>query len=348
MAEKNGIGFIGNVIVDVIPEVLEPGNIVYSDGWRFLTGNDYESEHVEYGTGGIVLNNSVNMMKMGVDYPIRVMGKVGCDENAVRIRESLVNHGIDDSLLISTPDHPTSTTQVLYVRDSSGSFNRTFRHYFGAMGDFGPADIRYDAFEDLKIVMIGYCLLLPFFDREDPDYGTVIGRVIERFQSMGILTSIDFVTPKRDCWWKFARFKKTLQWVDILSIGEDQAEGITGLADERAACRSLVEDYGVGIAVVHCGDKGINYLYTPSTGMISQPIFVVPPEEYAGNAGAGDAFASGLLHGLHRGWEPAVCLQYATAAAAISLGSITTTDAMRNEAYILDYMRSRPVKKPLA
>jgi sugar/nucleoside kinase (ribokinase family) len=342
MADKNGIGFVGNVIVDDVSEVLEQGNVVYSDGWRYLTGDDEESERVEYGTGGMALNNSVNMADMGADYPIRVMGKVGCDENAARIRTYLANHRLDDSLLIVTPDHPTSTTQVLYIRDSSGRVNRTFRHSFGAMGDFRPADIRYEALSDLRIVMIGYCLLMPLFDRGDPDYGAVIGRALERIRSMGILTCIDFVTPKREKWWKFKRFRKTLRWVDILSIGEDQAEGITGLADERAACRSLVEDCGVGLAVVHCGDRGANHLYSAATGLISQPIFIVPPEEYAGNTGAGDAFTSGLLHCIHRGWNPAVSLKYATAAAAVSLGSVTSTGAMREEAYILEYMQTRP------
>lgn len=347
MAEKNGIGFVGNVIVDDVSEVLEPGNLVYSDGGRYLSGDDYESERIEYGTGGMALNNGMNLADMGADYPVRVMGKVGCDENADRIRAYLANHGLDDSFLVATPDHPTSTTQVLYVRDSSGSVNRTFRHYFGAMGDFGPPDIRYEALEDLRIVMIGYCLLMPLLDREDPDFGAVIGGVLERIRSMGILTCIDFVTPKRDRWWKFARFRKTLRWVDILSVGEDQAEGITGLADERAACRSLVEDYGVGLAVVHCGDRGTNHLYSSATGFISQPIFIVPPDEYAGNTGAGDAFASGLIHGIHRGWDPAVCLKYATAAATISLACITATGAIREETYILDYMETRPPRGDL-
>ena len=202
---------------------------------------------------------------------------------------------------------------------AGGTINRTFRHFFGAMGDFGPSDIDYRALEDLKIVMVGYCLLLPLFDREDPDYGAAIGRVLERLRSLGVTTCIDFVTPKRERWWKFARFRKTLQWVDILSIGEDQAEGITGLTDERVMARALVEEYGVKTAVVHCGDKGVNYLYSAATGLLSQPIFIVPPEEYAGNTGAGDAFTSGLLHGIHQEWDAAKALKYATAAAAVSL-----------------------------
>jgi len=345
MSEKQGIAFAGSVIVDIVSEVLEPGNLVYSDGSRYLTGDDYESEDVKYSTGGMVLNNSINCMRIGADYPIRDIGKIGSDDNGQRVRDALKKHDLSDEYLIETSDHPTSVTHVLYLRDTVGKVNRTFRYFFGAMGAYSPDDIDYDMFEGMKIVMMGYGLLMPLFDRPDSEYGTAFGLVLENIRRMGIVTCLDLVTPKHDRWWKFKRFRKTVRHVDILSIGEDQAEGITGYSDEIRAVRSLVDDYGAGIAVVHCGDKGRNYLYSSGTGLIKQLIFEVPPDEYAGNAGAGDAFTSGLLHGMHREWSPETCLKFATAAAAVSLGSLTTTDAMRDEAYILDYMNTRPLRK---
>lgn len=345
MAVKNGIGLVGSVIVDTVYEVMEPGNLVYSDGARYLTGDDYEAEHIEYGTGGMALNNCTNLAKMGARYPVRVIGKIGKDDNGHRIREIIRRNGFSDNFLIETGEHPTSTTHVIYVRDSSGGVNRTFRYFFGAMGSFAPEDIDYTALDDLKIVMIGYCLLMPLFDRPDHDYGAQIGRVLEKLKAAGVTTCIDFVTPKREKWWKFKRFATVLKWVDILSIGEDQAEGLTGITDECLACERLVRDYGVGTAVVHCGDKGVNYLYNSVSGLLTQPIFAVPPEELVGNNGAGDAFTSGLLHGIHQEWDNRQSLAYATAAAAVSLGSLTTTDAMREESYILEYMKTRPLKK---
>ncbi len=341
MKENNGIGFVGSVVVDVVSEVLEPGNLVYSDGDRYLTGEDYETEKIEYSVGGMCTNNCIDLAKMGATYPIRVIGKIGSDENGKRIRETLGKNGISDEYLIETSDHPTSTTHVIYIKVSQEIINRTFRYFFGAMGSFTLDDIDYSVLENLKIVMVGYCLLIPHFDEVDPEYGAAIGRILEKIRDMGITTCVDFVTPKRDKWWKYKRFQKTLKWADILSIGEDQAEGITGISDEKTAVKSLVEDYGVKLAVVHCGDKGENYLYSASTGLITQRIFKVPSAEYAGNVGAGDAFTSGLLYGIHEGWDEAKSLKYATAAAAISLGSLTTTDAMQKEEYIIDYMNKR-------
>lgn len=343
MSEKNGIGLVGSVIVDIVYEVLEPGNLVYSDGARYLAGDDHESEKIEFGTGGMALNNSINLAKMGVSYPVRVIGKIGADEHGRRIRSFLRENGNTDEYLIETDEHQTSTTHVLHIRDSQETINRTFRYYFGAMGSFNPDEIDFCVLENLRIIMIGYCLLMPLFDRVDDVYGAQIGKVLEKIRSMGISSCVDFVTPKREKWWKFKRFRKTLRWVDILSIGEDQAEGITGIPDERASVKSLVHDYGVKLAVVHCGEKGCNYLYSEKTGLISQRIFDVPHDEFAGNAGAGDAFTSGLLHGIHEGWSEEKCLRYATAAGTVSLGSLTTTGAMRDEAYILDYMNTRPI-----
>ena len=342
MAEKNGIGFVGNVIVDVVHEVLEAGNLVYSDGYKYFQGDDFETEEIKYSLGGMATNNSVNLGKIGVDYPIRVIGKIGADENGQRIRDTFRENGVPDTYLIETDEHPTSVTEVIYVKDSSGSINRTFRHYFGAMGSFTPEDIDYDILRDMKIVMAGYCLLNPSLDAVDPEYGAVIGRVLEKLRNMGCRTCIDFVTPKQDKWWKYKRFRDVLKRVDILSIGEDQAEGITGITDEVTAVRTLVEKYGVNNAVIHCGDKGKNYYFSEDTGLIIQPIFKVPPEEYAGNTGAGDAFTSGLLHGFHQEWDAERALKFATATAAISLGSLTCTEAMRDESYILEYMETRP------
>ena len=48
MPQKNGIGFIGSVAVDAVSEILEPGNLVYSDGDTYLTDDDVDSEKIHY------------------------------------------------------------------------------------------------------------------------------------------------------------------------------------------------------------------------------------------------------------------------------------------------------------
>lgn len=63
-----------------------------------------------------------------------------------------------------------------------------------------------------------------------------------------------------------------------------------------------------------------------------EPVFVpsvaVPPEKIVGANGAGDAFAAGVIYGLHEGWDVEASLRLAHAAAAVSLRSLGTPSAI--------------------
>jgi sugar/nucleoside kinase (ribokinase family) len=56
----------------------------------------------------------------------------------------------------------------------------------------------------------------------------------------------------------------------------------------------------------------------------------VPQSAIKGSNGAGDAFAAGMLFGIHEGWPLAECLRLAGATAAASLRSVTTNGAVEN------------------
>ena len=141
------------------------------------------------------------------------------------------------------------------------------------MGSFKPDEIDPDNLEGIRYAIVGYGLLMPYFDRPDDNYGTLMGQFLSTLQKRGIKTVLDFVTPKNEQWWKFNRYRKSLRFVDVLSIGKDQAEAITGHQSGDKAARSFVEDFCVGIGVVHCGEEGTNYLYSEKIGIITAPIF---------------------------------------------------------------------------
>ena len=54
----------------------------------------------------------------------------------------------------------------------------------------------------------------------------------------------------------------------------------------------------------------------------------MPASEIAGANGAGDAFAAGMLYGIHEGWTAADSISLAHASAATSLRSIATTGSV--------------------
>ncbi len=54
----------------------------------------------------------------------------------------------------------------------------------------------------------------------------------------------------------------------------------------------------------------------------------MPQNAIAGVNGAGDAFAAGMLYGLHEGSPIADCLRLAHAAAAASMRAVSTTEGV--------------------
>ena len=58
------------------------------------------------------------------------------------------------------------------------------------------------------------------------------------------------------------------------------------------------------------------------------PSVAIPAKEIVGTNGAGDAFAAGILYGLHEDWTLSATIQMAHASAASSVRSLGTTDAV--------------------
>lgn len=340
MAEKEGIVLVGTALVDEILPVIEPGQLYYMDAHKFVDDTELAPVEVQASVGGMALNVGVDLAKINGGYSVAVIGKVGEDARADLIRQTLRENKIDDANLIVDPGHPTSGTQVLYIRMPDGKIERFFQHWLGAMGSVDLDDIDVSRLANFKIAMFGYGLLLPKLDLHDDEFGTRLGRVLAATQKLGVKTAIDFVSPNTENEFKFHRYRDSLRYVDYISINDDQACSLAQTSDPAQACQALVEDFSAKTAVVHCGARGPNFAYSMTTGLLTQDNFYVSEHDNKGNAGAGDAFAAGFLHGCHREWPLADSLRFAAAAAAVSLGDPSCTGAMQPEAAILNFMEN--------
>ncbi|MBN1478704.1 carbohydrate kinase family protein [candidate division KSB1 bacterium] len=335
---KNGIALIGSTIVDDVLPVLEPGRLTYVDANKFVPEAELAGEKIKFSVGGMATNVSVDLAKINGDYPLALFGKIGTDFRADIVVETLTRYGIDKTNLQVDENNETSSTEVIHFRLPGGTIERIFRHTLGAMGSFSIEDINVAKLASYKIAMFGYGLLLPQLDLADKEHGTKLGIILAQTQKLGIKTALDFVSPNRENLFKFLRYKKTISFVNILCINEDQACSLTEVAEPADACIALVENLGAEIAVVHCGAAGPNYAYSLASGLLMQENFRIPDDECKGNAGAGDAFSAGFLHGTHQDWPIAQSLKFAAAAAAISLRDESCTGAMQDQEYILKFM----------
>jgi 5-dehydro-2-deoxygluconokinase len=101
-------------------------------------------------------------------------------------------------------------------------------------------------------------------------------------------------------------------------------ECYTAVAErEPLAAAQALHEFGVGLAVVKQGPKGV--LADDRSVMVEVPPV---PVTVVNGLGAGDAFGGALCHGLLAGWDLERVMRFANAAGAIVAGRIACSDAM--------------------
>jgi sugar/nucleoside kinase (ribokinase family) len=275
------------------------------------------------GNGGSPFNILTDLSRMGASFPLEGVGLVGADSEGRWIEEQCDAHGIGRAQLRVHAEAHTSYTDVMTVASTG---RRTFFHQRGA-----NAFLDGDAFDfsqtGAKIFHLGYLLLLDRLDLPDAEFGTAAARVLNRARAAGLKTSIDVVSEDSH------RFSgvvlPALRQVDYCILNEFELERTSGIAtrpdgkiDLRAvetASRKLLEA-GVNEWVVVHFPEGAAALGRCAESLCIQGSVVVPQERIVSTVGAGDAFAAGLLHGLHDETGIERALQYGVCAAAACLG----------------------------
>ena len=227
---------------------------------------------------------------------------------------------------------------------------RTFFHYQGTNREFCPADI-----SDLncEILHIGYILLLPEFDREDPEYGTVMARFLKSVQEQGIKTSIDVVSDSQ------GRFREkvlpALRYCDYAVMNEIEGCAVSGLAprnedgslniENMKATMEMFIDAGVRDTVVlHCPEAG--FAMTADKSFYVVPSLKLPKGFIKGTVGAGDAFCAGCLYGIYHDMADKELLDFASGAAVCNLSAADSVSGMRDEDYIFNLINTTGRETP--
>jgi len=266
-------------------------------------------------------------------FPLAGAGLVGNDDLGRVILDDCRHRGIQTRYLRATPQAPTSYTDVFTEKPGG---HRTFFHYRGANALWNGADITFKT-SKARIFHLGYLLLLDAMDGSDPKFGTKAAALLHAAQQAGLKTSIDVVSEDSD---RFARVvSPALKYVDYCILNEIEAGKTTGFkireADGRINTISLRHAAGAllqggvrELVVIHFLEGG--FIRTRKGEDFWQPSLNLPAKHIAGTAGAGDAFAAGVLLGLHEGWDLPRCLLTGTCVAAASLSHPTCTGGVKS------------------
>ncbi|MBA4489415.1 carbohydrate kinase family protein [Paracoccus sp. S1E-3] len=316
---RAGIACAGNWILDVVHDIPvwpEKSDLVQI---RAQTS----------GLGGGPANVAAGLVAMGADYPVVPVGLVGAralgDEMIALARAA----GLEVARIGRTAKATTAQTHVMNVPGDS----RTFFHHSGAndLLDADRIDVAGLAAMGLKIFYLGYLNLLAWLDAPGADGRPRAASVLAEARAAGMLTCVDLVSSQS------ARFRQTvfgcLPEIDVLFLNEIEAARATALpisgpADEAgliAAAHALAAGGLRRAVILH--SSALTVWLEDGQARVHVPT-PLPPDRIVSPVGAGDAFAAGVIHGLHEGWGQVACVDLGFRAAAACLGARTATEGL--------------------
>jgi sugar/nucleoside kinase (ribokinase family) len=298
------------------------------------------------GNGGSPFNLLIDLARLGAPFPLAGVGLIGADADGDWITTQCAGHGINVDQLRRHPTARTSYTDVMVVQQTG---RRTFFHQRGANAFLNDEHFDFCS-HAMKIFHLGYLLLLDGLDRPDAEFGTVAARTLQRARAAGLRTSIDVVSEDS------RRFVDivlpALRHVDYCFLNEFELERTTGLEIRRqqgmdfaaleAAARKLLAAGVNEWVIVHFPEGAC--AAGPGGRLHFQDSLKVPQSELVSAVGAGDAFAAGVLFGLHEGAPMETALRYGACAAASCLLGAGASDGMCPLPQCLELEKAFPIR----
>ncbi len=273
------------------------------------------------GNGGGPYNVLKDLAKLGAGFPLEAVGLIGCDEGADWIVQDCARHVILTDRLQRSPDHGTSYTDAFTVQ---GTGRRTFFHQPGANAHLAPQHFDFQDGSG-RWFYLAYLMLLDTLDAMQPDGRTGASWVLEAASAAGFLTIADIVSKESPQF--SATVRASLPHLDCLLLNELEAGRIVqrnlrqgGTLDFQAAVAAAREILACGVrrwVVLHAVEGALAVSAGGET--ICQGSVSLPAGFIKGSTGAGDAFAAGVIHGLHEDLPMDQCLKQGVCAAASCL-----------------------------
>jgi len=285
-------------------EVLLLGDINMDTVWPLpefpVPGRDGLVDQLNVEIGGAVVNSAIVLDKLGISTGI--IGCVGEDVWANRIREAIAQSKINQAYLKTRKDYITGITFIVVTPDGE----RTMFSYRGANVQLTSEDIAEDVIKQAGLLHIsGYALL-------HPPQKDAAQQAVEFARKHKIPISIDtglepVLMQPQEMW-------DILNTTDICITGQQEiAELFNNSSLENGAAHLL--SMGIQIAAIKLGARG-SYVATEKGGFYCPPFKV----NVIDTTGAGDSFTAGILFG----WLNEMSLE-ATAVLASALGALAST-----------------------
>jgi sugar/nucleoside kinase (ribokinase family) len=320
---RAGVLCVGTIVADV-------GKVIdaYPDRDHLAT-----IEEVSLSTGGAALNLAVDLRLLGATFPIGLLGAVGDDPHGAFILSECARLAVDASRVPRLAGVATSFTDAMVERIGG---RRTFFHHLGANARFvaAPADIGASR---ARILHIGAPGLHPLMDAPLPDGGNGWSTLLARAQAAGMRTNMELASIEPGRLVRVAG--PCLPALDSIVVNELEAGALTGIEAPAPDVDGPVDWPAMEAMALGLIDRGVSTLavvHFPAGSAAAaagrrvwrQGSVNVARDQVRSTTGAGDAFAAGVMLGMHEGWPVERCLRLGVASAAACVRGPSTSDGI--------------------
>ncbi len=322
-AARAGVLCAGTLVVDF-------GKVI--DAYPSLDGLA-TIEQVSVSTGGAALNLAVDLRLLGAAFQVGMLGAVGDDENGAYILEECAKLGIDTTRIHKMARSATAFTDVMVERAGG---RRTFFTHMGtnALFHVSPGDIEAS---DARILHVGALGVHPLMDAALPGGGNGWSVLLEGARAAGMRTNMELASLEPGRLAELAA--PCLRHLDSIVINELEASALTGEAVSAPDVDGPVDWAAMEALVLGLIERGVSSLavvHFPAGSVAAagdrrvwrQGSVKLAREEVRSTTGAGDAFAAGVILGVHEGWSVEARLRLGAAAAAACVRSPHTSDGI--------------------
>jgi sugar/nucleoside kinase (ribokinase family) len=278
--------------------------------------------------GGSGFNMALDLKRLDPFFPVQAMGVIGDDDLGRFLTQECDSHGVDRAALQALPGGATMSVDAFNVASTG---RRTHFYHQGVAAEMTPDCFDFSSTR-ARILHLG----LPGAHKamDGPWRGDANGwvAVLRKARAAGLAANLELMTTRAE--WLAELGRPCLPHLDWLIVNDYEIGALAGLktrradgsTDPAAVARAIDEALGLGAmrwAAAHFPQGAI--VGGGDGSRLALGSVAIPACAIVGANGAGDAFAAGMLYGLHEQWPILKCLELAHASAAASMRAVSTT-----------------------
>ncbi len=281
--------------------------------------------------GGSGYNMAIDLKRLDAAFPVEAMGVVGADDLGRFLIGECDARGVARAGLRALPGGATMSVDAINVIETG---RRTHFFHAGVAAVMSPDHFDFSS-TGARILHLGLPGAHAAMDVPWLAHANGWVAVLKAARHAGLMTNLEMMTTSAERLAELGR--PCLPHLDFLIVNDFEVGALVGVATrcgdgstdvaavERAIAKAL-ELGAMGWVVAHFPEGAVAAGRDGAWAALGS--VAMPQNAVAGVNGAGDAFAAGMLYGLHEDWPICDCLRLAHTTAAASMRAVSTTEGV--------------------